>query len=241
MSIQPKNSAKSSTSRSRLAEVERLKLVKEARAAKKAQDGSLNAMATKFAEEHDLPRTTVVGWMQNHGNPMGRPRELPKFNETQILNALFGQRTLLDWQSVKEQIKKQSSDVLSRRSVMRLLNRWGLICPEDERKGQTQLRRTPWQQPHETIHLIKDPALKGTIWRIINGRGTEAFMLTRNDSDIEIGFVVDAIDEWTKTMRRDLKVEIEEVVRLIESREELNKRFHSMALGPRLRKLSEPT
>lgn len=75
----------------------------------------------------EIPRTTVSGWIQRGkkaielpGTP-GRPSSLPPFNEQEVLKKVTSKLT---WMEVREIIRAQSGETLSRRSVFRYMSRW---------------------------------------------------------------------------------------------------------------------
>ena len=63
---------------------------------------------------------------------------------------------------------------------------------------------TQWIQPPETTETGSSP-LRGTIWRLLSGRGVEGFMLTAVDSDEAVENVAAAMTERLKSRKRELR------------------------------------
>lgn len=179
--------------------VARRKLVRLAR-----QHESCGATAAEFARKDNLPGTEEKRLVKSRAGSRGRPRKLPCFNETQILKLLFGENGFQDWESVKELIRRQSGEDLSRKSVFRLLGRWGINHRTGSQRGRILLLGGPWQQPMDTVDGRAAP-LEGMLWRIVSGRGVEAFMLTAGESEEELKRVASAVVDWREGSRKPLE------------------------------------
>lgn len=179
--------------------VARRKLVRLAR-----QHESCGATAAEFARKDNLPGTEEKRLVKSRAGSRGRPRKLHCFNETQILKLLFGENGFQDWESVKELIRRQSGEDLSRKSVFRLLGRWGINHRTGSQRGRILLLGGPWQQPMDTVDGRAAP-LEGMLWRIVSGRGVEAFMLTSENSAAAAGKVAAAAVGCFKNRKRELR------------------------------------
>lgn len=58
-----------------------------------------------------------------------------------------------------------------------------------------------WIQPAETVDQGSTP-LRGTIWRLLSGRGIEGFMLTADDSGEVVENVASAVVDCIKKKRK---------------------------------------
>ena len=159
----------------------------------------------KFAKKHQIPRTTLIGWRDTDG--ADRYIKLYPFNESKIMELLFASPDLQNWSSVKEAVHLQSGENLSRRSICRLLQRWGLNIQEKIPAGVVTVRAKNWRQPPETQHLEIRP-VEGVLWQLISGRGVEGFMLTGSKSagDLErvaAGVVKKLKGRWRKLRTND--------------------------------------
>jgi transposase len=151
--------------------------------------------AKEFAAEYHLPRTTAIGWYQRwrSDNEMvqeGRPRKLPPFNESKVLETLRAERVFHDWKSTRDLIRAQSGEVLGRRTILRLLERWGITAGRPDRRDFC-LVFSSWVQPEVTIH--RGAAQRGTLWRLLSGRGMEGFALTHGASKADAERVAKAL------------------------------------------------
>ncbi len=147
---------------------------------------------SSFARSHGIARRTLRGWLQGHVGPLGRERKLGPFEETKILKQLLAKGCLQDWKTVQETVWRLSGESISRRSVFRLLQKWGLGPPRAVRGGTTTVKSIPWEQPQDTLQAGSLP-LKGMFWQIRSGRGTEGFLLTADESSDELEQVATAI------------------------------------------------
>jgi hypothetical protein len=64
-----------------------------------------------------------------------------------------------------------------------------------------------WTQPPETLDG-SNPELRGTIWRVMSGRGMECFMLTDDDSDGSAEKVADTIMKRFEDRKRRRQLRI---------------------------------
>ena len=134
-----------------------------------------------FARAHGVPRSTVRGWLQGHNGPRGRARKLGQFEETEILKLLLADAGLQDWKSVQNTARVQSGVQMSRRSVLRLLQKCGFVPNRAGPVGIATVKQTPWEQPKVTLRTSSIP-LTGILWQIHSGRGSEGFLLTADES-----------------------------------------------------------
>jgi transposase len=160
--------------------------------------------AREFSERHGLPRTTVIGWRtrwetERQITEQGRPRKLQPFNESEVLKTLLNEPQFCNWTTVRERIRSQSGEVLSRRAVMRLLRRWAISKEPGSFKG-CRLLATSWLQPDITRHGGA-PSLQATLWRLLSGRGLEFFMFTHSGTEDDIDRVRKALGKRWKTSR----------------------------------------
>jgi transposase len=169
-------SAKSSTGPPNLVSDERLALVRLAR--RHVRDGGT---AAAFAKTHGLSRTTVIGWCKDHDGPLGRPRKLETFNETKILECMSADQSPHTWKTIQNLVRKQAGERMERRSVFRLMEKWGLSVEPTPKNGIRAITANEWIQPAVSLHHGHKPA-RMTIWRLLSGRGMECFMLTPDDS-----------------------------------------------------------
>ena len=168
--------------------------------------------ASAFAARHGLPRTTVSGWANrwecDRGiTKQGRPPKVAVYNESKVLDALRGERRFLDWKSVRNQIQAQSGEVISRRGVIRLLQRWRIYSGRDAEVVGFKLMSTSWHQPETTVPL-GSMAHHATLWKLMSGRGLEKFMFTGSSGEEVTGLVKRALEEWQgeRRSRREARV-----------------------------------
>lgn len=169
---------------------------------------SKGGSVSRFSKERDLPRSTVAGWKERWDKDktstvVGRPRRLPSFNEMRLLGSLFYKDEFSNWQSVRDAIKRDCGEELSRSSVFRCLKRWGIAAapfPNDDRTiavsrtcpGATEnyLEAQAWVNPSA---LASGENLSGTIWRLFSRRGMEAFLIIHDDYPNSTQRVMDAV------------------------------------------------
>lgn len=177
----------------------RLELVRLAR-----QHISNGGTAAEFAKEHDLPRTTVIGWCKGHDGPRGRPSKLPAYNETEILNLLSADQKLHNWRTIQELIRTRSGERMGRRSIFRLLKKWELSLDSTLPNEIRAITATEWVQPKGTVYRT-DAALSRTLWRLISKRGMECFMFTSGASSAVAEQVGAAMLEKVRGRNRQLQ------------------------------------
>lgn len=180
----------------------------------KAGGGSI----AEFARNQGIPRTTVLGWSRPKKGGVGRPQQLPPFNETAILRTLVESSGMQDWRSVRELVSQQSGDRLSRRSVFRYLRRWGLGDATRELPATDLVVVVrEWEQPAKTLHAKATP-LTGILWCVLSARGCEGFSLTGIDLGRSPERVAKALHEKFKGTRRTLRTDHPDLERLLESK-----------------------
>ncbi len=140
--------------------------------------------ASAVAAECGIPWTTAIGWFKKwtydkRPPEMGRPRKLSPYNETEVMTLLKSTTESRDWREIEEIIWRQSGDRVDKRSIYRLMKRWGLILSERSPAAGMYLMASKWTQPPETIY---GSGLHAIIWRLLSGRGMEAFMFTDDQS-----------------------------------------------------------
>ena len=160
--------------------------------------------ATEIASKLGLARTTVLGWLRHwktHREPaqLGRPRRLPPFNESKIFEILRKERTFYNWDEVRDTIKKQSGETLSRGTIFRLLQKWEIRDGTSTENGSYILSPCRWIQPANTIHA--GPAQEATLWRLRSGRGLEAFAFTNDESQQEAAKVFQSLVDFAQRSR----------------------------------------
>ena len=168
--------------------------------------------ASAFAARHGLPHTTVIGWANRWEcdrelTKQGRPPKLAVYNESKVLDALRGERRFLDWKSVRNQIQAQSGEVMSRRAVIRLLQRWRIYSGRDAEVVGFKLMSTSWHQPETTVPP-GSVAHHATLWKLMSGRGLEKFLFTGTGGGEATGLVKRALEEWQgeRRSRREARV-----------------------------------
>jgi hypothetical protein len=178
--------------------VDRDGLVREARRWVMAE-GSV----TEFARLHGKARSTVRGWLKGHDGHRGRNKKLGPFEETEIFKLLLADACLQNWKTVQEIVRRQSGESISRRSVFRLLRKWGFVSLSTELGETTSVEVIPWEQPQKTLQT-DSKVLNGMLWKIHSGRGTEGFMLTSGESADELERVVTAISGRLRGRKRSM-------------------------------------
>ena len=192
------NSAKNTTGIVTFDREHRNRLVKDALEWK--NDGG---SASEFARNQKIARTTLAGWLKGCDGQRGRVKKLGPFEETEILKLLLADSDLQSWRTVMKTVRRQSGESISRRSMFRLLGKWGLVSPNTGRGRTTRVNAIPWKQPQETM-LKGSNELKGVLWQIHSGRGSEGFILTSSDSSNELDQVLTAITGGLKGRNRSL-------------------------------------
>lgn len=134
-----------------------------------------------FARVNNLPRTTVSGWVRKEKPKIiGSERKVPQRNDHAVLSMLVESGTFNTQKSLRAYLNNKIDDV-GARSVSRILRRWDLVCNEKSPSGNIAIIARDWKEPSESVASNTEPH-KGILWQKNSGRGTEAFMITRDDS-----------------------------------------------------------
>ena len=184
------------------------------------RDGGIPA---DFAKDHGIPRTTVIGWWEKWDEDreptvMGRPRKLPRYNESEVLKLVLRNSGFQDWRSVQDCIKGHSGHRLGRRSVFRLMKRWGLSSRKSEAGAGVFLLFGQWIQPTDTIDRTVDRSGSGHrahIWRLIVRGGMQGFMFTKDESKAALDAVARALDKKLDGNNRMLRTNHAGLARLL--------------------------
>jgi transposase len=166
-----------------------------------------------FAKDHGIPRTTVIGWRKKwdedrESTVMGRPRKLPRYNESAVLTLMTSNSGFQDWRSVRDCIRTQPGDKPNRRTVFRLMKRWGVSSREKKTGPGMFLSFDQWIQPTDTVDHTVDRSGRGnraTIWRLISRRGIEGFMFTKDASKSSLEAVAGSLAKRLKCKHRILR------------------------------------
>jgi len=166
-----------------------------------------------FAEDQGIPRTTVIGWWKKwdedrESTVMGRPRKLLVYNEFKVLELMVSNDGFQDWRSVQDCIKRHSGHRLGRRSIFRLMKRWGLISRKSEAGAGVFLLFGQWIQPTDTIDRTVERSGSGQrahIWRLIVRGGMQGFMFTKDESKAALEAVANALAKKMDGKNRKLR------------------------------------
>lgn len=104
-----------------------------------------------------------------------------------------------DWRSVKSLIQNMADCKISRRSVFRLLVRWGLIRHGWKPGAGTLIVAGEWSQPPETVDITVNKTGRGTfsqIWRLVFRGGMEGFIFTKDVSESSLATVAFALKAY---------------------------------------------
>jgi len=179
---------------------------------------SAQGSVAMFASTHGLPRSTVSGWKKRWDSDraptkQGRPKLLATYNESKVLEILMRERRLLGWRDVQQLIRAQSGEKVSRRGVLRLLQRWEISADNDHTGEAPGLQQSTWQQPQATRHGTSVAPRTAVLWIFYSGRGMEKFMFTGSCRPVDIVLVRAALTEhggkrrlvWSGPAREELK------------------------------------
>lgn len=178
--------------------------------------------AERFAQEHGVPRTTVIGWrkvwLSGEREPdVVRPLKLEPFKSAEILEDLFERRGLVDCRDVGELIENRSTYKMKRLGITRYLRRWQIMsegdefqriasilvkCPKDSHTGcrttSVWVDCRPWIVPDDLKGHFGQ-ASKKNLWRMITRRGMECFTFTddlANDAMAHIAELLSRNTSW---------------------------------------------
>lgn len=132
---------------------------------------------------------------------MGRPRKLQLFNEHQALEAILASKQVNTWRTVQEYIRRNTGDMLGRRTVFRLLKCWDISGEIGCYGTGFRVTHIPWQQPPGTIDRTIDRkgyGKRGILWRIIFRGRMAGFVFSADKSQGELQSIFEALTRWSR-------------------------------------------